>query len=313
MNFFLHSLGVCDSNNVGQGTRIWAFTHILKGAIIGKDCNICDHVFVENDVCIGDRVTIKCGVQLWDGVSIGDDVFVGPNATFTNDPFPRSRVYPQKFERTNICSGASIGANATILPGITIGRNAMVGAGAVVTRSVPPNAIVVGNPARVIGYVNTNNRQPDRAIETTIPEEPATKDLLGVISHAMPRFKDERGSLSFGEFEKTVPFPAKRYFLVFNVPSVETRGEHAHRECQQFLICVKGNCSLIADDGESRREYLLDSPEKGIYLPPMIWGIQYKFSADATLLVFASHYYDPDDYIRSYEEFVAIKKRQLAI
>ncbi|WP_323055235.1 acyltransferase [Pseudomonas mandelii] len=149
-DYFVHSHGLCETLKVGRGSRVWAFTHILPGATIGENCNVCDHVFIENDVVIGDRVTIKCGVQIWDGISIEDDVFIGPNATFTNDIFPRSKVYPEKFERTIICKGASLGANCTILPGITIGENAMVGAGSVVTRSVPPNVTVVGNPARIL-------------------------------------------------------------------------------------------------------------------------------------------------------------------
>lgn len=152
MDYFVHPNALCESTNIGTGTRIWAFAHVLPGARVGRDCNICDHVFIENDVVVGDRVTIKCGVQLWDGVEIGDDVFLGPNATFTNDPFPRSKKYPEQFARTVVHCGASIGANATILPGISIGPRAMVGAGAVVTHSVPAKAIVTGNPARVIGY-----------------------------------------------------------------------------------------------------------------------------------------------------------------
>ena len=146
----VHESALLESENVGKGTRIWAHTHILPGARIGEDCNICDQVFIENDVIIGNRVTVKCGVHLWDGVRIEDDVFVGPNVAFTNDRFPRSKHYPKEFLNTVIRRGASIGANATLLPGITIGENAMVGAGAVVTRDVPENAVVVGNPARLI-------------------------------------------------------------------------------------------------------------------------------------------------------------------
>jgi UDP-2-acetamido-3-amino-2,3-dideoxy-glucuronate N-acetyltransferase len=146
---------------IGPGTRVWAFAHILPGAVIGQDCNICDQTFIENDVVVGDRVTIKCGVQLWDGVTLGDDVFVGPNATFTNDPFPRSRQRPTSFPRTFVCNGASIGANATILPGLTIGEAAMVGAGAVVTKDVPPEAIVVGNPARIVGHVKPDGSRDE--------------------------------------------------------------------------------------------------------------------------------------------------------
>ena len=152
MGHFVHPQGICESCNVGNGTKVWAFAHVMPGAIIGEDCNISDHVFVENDVVLGDRVTVKCGVQLWDGLRVGSDVFIGPNATFTNDLFPKSRQRPSHFVRTTLEEGCSIGANATILPGVLIGRNAMVGAGAVVTRSVPPNAIVHGNPARIHGY-----------------------------------------------------------------------------------------------------------------------------------------------------------------
>ena len=132
INYFVHPQGLCDSTDIGAGTRVWAFAHVLKGAHIGADCNICDHVFVENDVVVGDRVTVKCGVQLWDGLRVEDDVFIGPNATFTNDRFPRSKHYPEKFAQTTIGRGASVGANATILPGVTIGQYAMIGAGAVV-------------------------------------------------------------------------------------------------------------------------------------------------------------------------------------
>lgn len=134
---------------LGRGTRVWAFVHILPGARLGEECNICDHVFIEGNVTLGNRVTIKCGVQIWDGLRIEDDVFIGPNATFTNDPFPRSK---QEFELlyTQVKKGATIGANATILPGITIGEKAMVGAGAVVTKDVPAKTLVLGNPARIM-------------------------------------------------------------------------------------------------------------------------------------------------------------------
>src|SRR5689334_22334619 len=118
---FIHPNAIVEPGaQIGDGTRIWAFAHVLPGAKLGENCNICDGVFIENDVVVGDRVTVKCGVQLWDGVRLEDDVFVGPNATFCNDLFPRSQQYPEKFSPTIIRKGASIGANATILPGITI-------------------------------------------------------------------------------------------------------------------------------------------------------------------------------------------------
>ena len=133
---------------VGAYTRVWAFTHVLPGAVIGEHCNICDHTFIEGNVRIGNRVTLKCGVYLWDGVMAEDDVFIGPCVTFTNDKRPRSQQYPNEYLTTLLKQGCSLGANATILPGITIGRYAMVGAGAVVTKDVPDHTLVIGNPAR---------------------------------------------------------------------------------------------------------------------------------------------------------------------
>jgi UDP-2-acetamido-3-amino-2,3-dideoxy-glucuronate N-acetyltransferase len=146
----IHPLSDVQSKAIGEGTRIWQFSVVLAGARIGANCNICAQVFIENDVVIGDNVTIKNGVQLWDGLRVGNNVFIGPNVTFTNDLFPRSKVYPAEFLRTVVKSGASIGANATILPGVTIGENAMVGAGAVVTKDVPADAVVIGNPAKIV-------------------------------------------------------------------------------------------------------------------------------------------------------------------
>lgn len=299
----LHPLADVQSTNIGEGTRIWQFSVVLPGAKIGVNCNICAQVFIENDVVIGDRVTIKSGVQLWDGLRVGDDVFIGPNASFANDRFPRSRQKPEKFLITIIHDGASIGAGAVVLPDVVIGRNAMVAAGAVVTRSVPPNAVVVGNPAKIVGYVDAARAEEVSAMPVKAEVGAVATRVRGVTLHRMPRVADIRGSLTVGEFERSIPFAAKRYFMVFDVPSVETRGEHAHRDCHQFLICVRGSCAVVADDGTNRQEFLLDRPDVGVHLPPMVWGIQYKYSADAVLLIFTSRYYDNSDYIRDYSEF----------
>lgn len=306
-DFYLHPAAICESPFIGGGTRIWAFVHVLSKAVIGSECNICDGVFIENDVVVGNRVTVKCGVQLWDGVEIEDDVFIGPNATFTNDKYPRSKIYPESFGRTLIRRGASIGANATILPGITIGAGAMVGAGAVVTRSVPPNAIVVGNPAKIVGYVNagTDRIAADEKSETADQQVTKSK-VTGVAFHAFRAVSDMRGCLSAGEFEREIPFIPRRYFLVYDVPTAETRGEHAHLKCHQFLIAVKGSVHVVADDGNVREEFVLDRNNLGLHLPPMTWGIQYRYSQDAVLLVFASDYYDPNDYIRDYDQFMEV-------
>jgi len=301
---FVHEQGICESDNVGAGTRVWAFAHVLPGARIGTDCNVCDHVFIEDDVVVGDRVTIKSGVQLWDGVRLGDDVFVGPNATFTNDRYPRSKQYPDSYPETIVADGASIGANATILPGITIGQGAMIGAGAVVTRDVPARAVVFGNPARIAGY--------DAAETMHIDEEKAADEigrrLLGVGETQiwpLRRARDLRGSLTVAEFGDDLPFVPKRAFMVYDVPNERVRGEHAHRWCEQFLLAAAGSLNVLVDDGKNRRNVILDRPNVGLYMPAMIWGSQYRFSADTVLLVFASHEYDPADYIRSYDEFLS--------
>lgn len=150
---FIHPLADVAECKIGEGTNVWQFVVILKGAEIGRDCNICAQTLIEGDVVIGDRVTVKSGVQLWDGTRIENNVFIGPNATFTNDIFPRSKVYPDAFKGITVKEGASIGANATLLPGVTIGVRAMVGAGSVVTRDVPDGAVVSGNPAKVMRYI----------------------------------------------------------------------------------------------------------------------------------------------------------------
>jgi len=151
---FIHPLADVAECQIGKGTRVWQFVVVLKGARIGSDCNICVQTLIESDVVIGDRVTVKSGVKIWDGSVIGNDVFIGPNATFLNDPYPRSKQYPEKFNGVTIKNGASIGANATLLPGITVGEKALVGAGAVVTKDVPPRAVVIGNPAKIIRYLD---------------------------------------------------------------------------------------------------------------------------------------------------------------
>jgi len=150
----IHALADVKSTNIGKDTRVWQFAVVFDGAVIGENCNICAHTLVENGVVVGNNVTVKSGVYLWEGTVVADNVFIGPNATFTNDVMPRSKVYPAAFSGINIKQGASIGANATILPGVTIGEEAMVGAGAVVVSDVPDRAVVVGNPAKVIRYLS---------------------------------------------------------------------------------------------------------------------------------------------------------------
>jgi len=181
-----------------------------------------------------------------------------------------------------------------------------VGAGAVVTHSAPPHSKLAGNPARIVGYVDATPEAPAaklvEEIRDAIPLGEATV-------YRMPRAEDLRGCLSFGEVHRQVPFEVKRYFLVFDVASEHIRGEHAHRTLHQFLVCVAGRCHVVTDDGTSRHEVVLDSPAKGVYIPPMVWATEYKFTRDAVLLVLTSDYYDPDDYLRDYSDFLALRQK----
>ena len=290
--YFAHPNALVESPHIGDRTRVWAFAHVLPGARIGADCNICDGVFVENDVVVGDRVTVKCGVQLWDGITLEDDVFVGPNATFTNDPFPRSRHYPERFPRTVVRRGASIGANATLLPGLTIGEGAMIGAGAVVTKDVPPRAVVVGNPARIVGDASSRAGEPLR---------PALVD--------MPMKPDGRGVLTFGQVGDHLPFVPRRYYAIMEVPDGKVRGEHAHRRQHGFMVCLAGALTVTLDDGESKQSWRLDGPEKGLYIPPMHWDTLSDFTPGAVVLCLSSGEFDEGDYIRNYDEFLELTRR----
>jgi len=301
---FVHADARLETRHIGPGSRVWAFAHVLSGARIGSDANICDHVFIENDVVVGDRVTIKSGVQLCDGLRVEDDVFIGPNATFTNDRFPRSKQRPSSFARTTICKGASIGGGAVVLPGVTIGKHAMVGAGAVVTRDVPPLAVVMGNPARIAGYVESLIAAPHRVLGERDRLAPGGWGVRGAEIVTLPDFRDMRGSLSVSELGQVLPFVPTRIFYIWGVPNSRVRGEHAHRTCAEFLVCVAGSCRVLADDGTSRGEVVLDGPTVGLYITPMVWTTQYQFTEDTVLVVAASHGYDPDDYIRDYDEWL---------
>lgn len=307
-DYFKHPNALVESNNIGSGTRIWAFAHILPGAVIGSACNICDCVFVENDVIVGNGVTIKCGVQLWDGITLEDNVFVGPNVTFTNDPYPRSGQHHKTYSRTLVRLGASIGANATVLPGLSIGANAIVGAGAVVTRDVPPNAIVVGNPARITGYGNSNQLQGMALSVRPQDGGPQHLSVSGACLFPMPLIEDLRGALTFGEVEKHLPFKPLRFFVVFDVPSREVRGEHAHHHLHEFLVCLRGSCAVALDDGQKREEVVLDTPTIGLHIPPKLWRVHYKYTPDAILLVLCSDVYNADDYIRDYDDFIKLNR-----
>jgi UDP-2-acetamido-3-amino-2,3-dideoxy-glucuronate N-acetyltransferase len=179
---FIHPLSDVKSKSIGENTNVWQFAIVLEGSIIGKNCNINSHTLIENDVVIGNNVTVKCGVYLWNGIRVEDNVFIGPNATFVNDQYPKSKQYPEKFQTTILKFGCSIGANATILGGIEIGKFAMIGAGSVVTKNVKDFALMVGNPAKQIGWLNKRG-------EKLIFDNGIWKDNIGNI------FKENDGIL----------------------------------------------------------------------------------------------------------------------
>jgi UDP-2-acetamido-3-amino-2,3-dideoxy-glucuronate N-acetyltransferase len=246
---------------------------------------------------VPDDVVVQCGAVLPANLVLSGACRIGPNAVFVEGA------------STSVGKGVVVGANATLMPGITLAARCVVRPGAVVTRSVPPRAIVEGNPAVIVGYADVLAGPPSQVRPGAASSAAASAESLpvaGVTLHHLPVIPDLRGSLTVGEFHSQIPFEPRRYFIVFGVPSREVRGEHAHRACHQFLLCVRGSCSVVADDGHSRVEVVLDAPHRGLYLPPMTWGIQYKYSPDAMLVVFASHPYDAADYIRDYEEFLAL-------
>lgn len=270
-----------------QTVVIEAGAKVASSAILGCFVQVSSDAVIENDAVVEGLVIVPSHVHIDSHAHIGCGVcFVTPIA---------------KDKPTVIGAHASIGSRAIIRSGISIGAGAVIAPGTHIQRSIPSMAIVEGSPARIVGYVGANIDALESFDSGGAPIQ--ATNVRGVRIHRMPRVMDIRGNLTVGEFDRSVPFTPKRYFMVFDVPSMETRGEHAHRECHQFLICVRGSCAVVADDGAHRQEFLLDRPDVGIHLPPMVWGIQYKYSADAVLLVYASHYYDNLDYLRNYTEF----------
>lgn len=277
------------------------------GAVLGQDVLLGDYVVVYPGARVDDACAVEGFTQLWPGVHLQTGTRLGPGVSL------ECSNTTSDHRQAHIVFGANcrVGAGAIIHEGVCIGEGAVVAPGAVVEQNVPPYAIVSGAPARVTGYVENLAGQKTPAqwpLQAVFPSD-ETVTRVGVGNVTLHRFKlvrDPRGDLSVGEFPKEIPFEPKRYFLVFNVPNEKTRGEHAHYRCHQFLICVKGSCSVVVDDGISRCEVKLEAPDMGIYLPPLTWGIQYKYSSDAVLLVFASDYYDATDYIRNYAEFIAV-------
>jgi carbonic anhydrase/acetyltransferase-like protein (isoleucine patch superfamily)/dTDP-4-dehydrorhamnose 3,5-epimerase-like enzyme len=276
-------------------------TLVHDGADVADDSQLGDFVVVYAGAVVGEGSVVEGFTQIWPGVQLDRNVRLSANVTLERgaEGAPSDIV---------LGAGCQVGAGAIIQRGVKIGVGAVVEAGAVVGQAVPPYAIVSGVPARITGYVErkpaSGPRQWHKQVQFPEAQQVVPVGVGGVTLHRTKLVRDPRGDLAVGEFPKDIPFDVKRYFIVFNVASGKTRGEHAHHRCHQYLLCVKGSCAVVVDDGHDRVEVLLESPDMGVYLPPLTWGIQYKYSSDAVLLVFASHYYEAEDYIRDYDEFI---------
>lgn len=243
---------------------------------------------------------------------IGDDVVIGPMATVCAGVVLEQGCVVE----AGACIGAGahlgarvhVGEGAVIAARVHVGVSARIEAGAVVSRQVPPYVIVQGPVAGIVGYAEAMVPLPARPVSN----EPAViqSSVRGVGLHVLREVRDMRGDLCAAEVGADLPFVVRRSFLVYNVPSAELRGEHAHRQCSQFLLAVKGSVHVMVDDGQQREEFILDRPNLGLHLPPMVWGTQYRYSSDAVLLVLASDPYDADDYVRDYAQFQALLRKK---
>lgn len=258
--------------------------------------------------------------NLSNNFTLGEECIISPTAIIEADVLIGRRVIVDG-DNIRICSKARIDSGSIIAENVVIGTGAWIRAGSVVLRSVPANAIVEGNPAQVTGYQSSapeGSRPQTKLIDIySIQDDQIRPSRLGLdvgnsALYLMRQVSDPRGRLTVGEVPTEVPFDPQRYFAVYNVPSQELRGEHAHRVCEQFLLCLHGSCRVMLDDGMKRCEVILDRPDMGVYMPAMIWGTQYRYSPDAVLLVFASTPYSADDYIRNYKQFIAEKAKSLS-
>lgn len=263
-----------------------------SGSVVGPNCHL------EGRIQVGVGVRLTADINMVGDIRIGAGCVIEPGVRLSISP---GRASVRKLPLTTLGDGVRLGPGVVLGSGVTIGANARVGADSVVLHDVPPWAIVAGNPAVAMGYVaGSDAPSPQNA------DGSWDCGVSGVRLHAFQPFRDSRGELSVGEFLQTVPFQPKRYFLVYNVPSVVARGGHAHKTCEQFLVCVHGAVSVLVDDGRSKAEITLVHPSLGVYMPRMIWGVQRNFSSDGVLLVFASHHYDTGDYINDYAAFLRL-------
>lgn len=292
-----HPTAICESTSVGNDCRLDAHSFVGRDVSLGDGCVVHAGATVEGATRLGHRVIIGAGAHVSSDATLDDEVQLEAGACVGASD-PDGSAGAQRPAR--LAAGVFVGANAVVTTGVSIGRHALIDANTVVRNDVPPFAIVRGNPAAIDGYRSTMQVPPPMPVSAT----GATPHVDGVAWLNLPLVEDMRGDLVIAQFNKNLPFVPRRTFIVHNVPSARIRGEHAHRECHQVLLCVTGSVHVLTDDGRNRQEFRLDTPSVGLHLAPYVWGTQYNFSPGAALLVFASHDYAADDYIRVYDEFL---------
>jgi UDP-2-acetamido-3-amino-2,3-dideoxy-glucuronate N-acetyltransferase len=282
-----------------QGASVSSSIHptaLVETASIGAGCVVAEYASLGADVVLSEDVEVGAGARLVGRVEIGTSATIGANAV----------VGASDGAGVIIGRSVRIGANVTVAPGVTIGRGAAVDPGSSVETDVPAHAVVRGVPASIVGYVDTPPEPTEEEIvESPDLDAPQATRVPGVVLYPLTTARDLRGSLAALEFQ-SLPFVPRRVFAVHGVPDESVRGAHAHRACAQLLVCLSGELSCVADDGETRQEFRLTSPGTGLLVPPLVWAMQYRYTRDATLLVLAELPYDPDDYIRDYEEFLGL-------
>ena len=292
----VHPTADVATSNIGSQTRILQFSVVKKEVIVGDHCQIDSHCMIQTGVEIGDRVSIGSGVCLAKEVEVGSDVEIGSNCTVGGD---NASALP-----TVIRDGAALGANVTVAPGVEVGQYSRIEAGSVVTNSVPPGATVVGNPAVM-------QNAPLRTGDSPTVSPLRASEIHGVKFLSLQEIQDMRGTLTVCQWNQQLPFSPRRVFFLHGVPNENVRGAHAHKECDQALVCFNGSVNVLLDDGQRREEVILDSSTTGLLIPAGIWATQYRYSSNAMLVVFASHDYDADDYIRNYEDFLTFRRTGL--
>lgn len=307
MTTFIDPTAQLESETIGAGTASSRTSGFHGDVTIGQECVLHDHAVLIGPIVLEDEVEVQAGAQLLGPIRLEQGVEIGARAVI--GWIRRGAEMEPASDGIVVHRLASIGANATVWPGVVIGRGAVVEPGSVVRESVPANAVVSGNPARIIAYVDADHESGAGEVyaPTAVGSGTTTTRVPGVTLHRLTYARDLRGSLTATEFSG-LPFAPQRLFTVFDVPSESVRGAHAHRECSQFLVCMAGTVSCLVDDGSAREEIRLEGAEVGLHISPMIWGTQWKYSRDAVLLVLASHAYAADDYIRDYEEFLKLRK-----